>query len=88
MFSSLRFKGTLSQIIHAAYPIVCFPLLVRTFLTYRTRLFNEQICGDKRRTATLRLSAQAAYWGINTLPIHPRTNRYHKRVCRSKMQSS
>ena len=31
MFSSLRFKGTLSQIIHAAYPIVCFPVLVRTF---------------------------------------------------------
>ena len=29
MFSSLRFKGTLH--IHAAYPIVCFPVLVRTF---------------------------------------------------------
>ena len=27
MFSSLRFKGTLSQMIHAAYPIVCFPLI-------------------------------------------------------------
>ena len=31
MFSSLRVKGTLSQIIHAAYPIVYFLLLVRTF---------------------------------------------------------
>ena len=31
MFSSLRFKEILSQIIHAAYPIVCFPVLVRTF---------------------------------------------------------
>ena len=31
MFSFLRFKGTLSQIRHAAYPIVCFPVLVRTF---------------------------------------------------------
>ena len=31
MFSSLRFKGTLSHIIHAAYPIVFFPVLVRTF---------------------------------------------------------
>ena len=31
MFSSLRLKGTLFQIIHAAYAIVCFPLLVRTF---------------------------------------------------------
>ena len=31
MFSSLRFEGILSQIIHAAYPIVCFPVLVRTF---------------------------------------------------------
>ena len=32
MFSSLRCKGTLSHIIHAAYSIVCFPVLVRTFL--------------------------------------------------------
>ena len=32
MFSSLRFKGTLSQIVHAAYPIVCFPVLVPTLL--------------------------------------------------------
>ena len=32
MLSSLRFKGTLCQIIHAAYPIVCFPVLVRTLL--------------------------------------------------------
>ena len=31
MFSSLRFKGTLSQIMLAAYPIVCFPVLVRLF---------------------------------------------------------
>ena len=31
MFSSLRFKGTLSHIIHAAYLIVCFPVLVCTF---------------------------------------------------------
>ena len=31
MLSSLRFKGTLSQIKHAAYPIVCFPVLVRPF---------------------------------------------------------
>ena len=31
MFNSLRFKGTLSHIIHAAYPIVCFPVLVRAF---------------------------------------------------------
>ena len=35
MFSSLRFKGTLSQIMHAAYPIVCFPVLVHTFLSSR-----------------------------------------------------
>ena len=32
MLNSLRFKGTFSQIIHAAYPIACFPVLVRTFL--------------------------------------------------------
>ena len=32
MLSSSRFKGTFSQIIYAAYPIVCFPVLVRTFL--------------------------------------------------------
>ena len=32
MFSSFTFKGTLSQIMHAAYPIVCFPVLVRAFL--------------------------------------------------------
>ena len=32
MLSSLRLKGTLSQIIHAAYPIVCFPVLVSLFL--------------------------------------------------------
>ena len=32
MFSSLRFKGTL---IHAAYPIVYFPVLVGTFFTLR-----------------------------------------------------
>ena len=31
MFSSLRVKGILSQTVHAAYPIVCFPVLVRTF---------------------------------------------------------
>ena len=31
MLSSLRFKGTLSQIIHAAYLIVYFSVLVRTF---------------------------------------------------------
>ena len=31
MLRSLRFKGALSQIIHAAHPIVCFPVLVRTF---------------------------------------------------------
>ena len=29
MFSSLRFKENLSQIMHAVYPIVCFPVLVR-----------------------------------------------------------
>ena len=33
MFSSLRVKGILSQTVHAAYPIVCFPVLVRTFFT-------------------------------------------------------
>ena len=27
MFSSLRVKGILSQTVHAAYPIVCFPVL-------------------------------------------------------------
>ena len=32
MFSSLRVMGILSQMVHAAYPIVCFPVLVRTFL--------------------------------------------------------
>ena len=31
MFSSLRVKGSLSPTVHAAYPIVCFPVLVRTF---------------------------------------------------------
>ena len=31
MFSSLRVMGVLSQMVHAAYPIVCFPVLVRTF---------------------------------------------------------
>ena len=31
MLSSLRFKGTLSQIMHATYPIVYFPVLVPTF---------------------------------------------------------
>ena len=28
MLSSLRFKATLTQIIHAAYLILCFPVLV------------------------------------------------------------
>ena len=32
--SSLGFKGTLSQIIHAAYPIVCFSVLARTFFFF------------------------------------------------------
>ena len=31
MLSSLRVMGILSQMVHAAYPIVCFPVLVRTF---------------------------------------------------------
>ena len=34
MFSSLRVMGILSQMVHVAYPIVCFPVLVRTFFTY------------------------------------------------------
>ena len=33
MFSSLRVKGILSQTVHAEYPIVCFPVLVRTFFS-------------------------------------------------------
>ena len=28
MFSSLRFKGILCHIIHAAYPIACFPSVI------------------------------------------------------------
>ena len=39
MFSSLRVKGILSQTVHAAYPIVCFPVLVRTFF-YISALIN------------------------------------------------
>ena len=31
MCSSLRVMGILSQMVHAAYPIVCFPVLVRFF---------------------------------------------------------
>ena len=34
MFSSLRVMGILSQMVHAAYPIVCFLVLVRTFFKY------------------------------------------------------
>ena len=33
LYSSLRVKGILAQTVHAAYPIVCFPVLVRTFFT-------------------------------------------------------
>ena len=39
MLNSLRFKGTLSQIIPAAFSIVCFPVLVHT-LFYVKVLFH------------------------------------------------
>ena len=39
MFSSLRVMGILSQMVHAAYPIVCFLVLVRTFFKYVFFLF-------------------------------------------------
>ena len=39
MFSSSRVKGILPQTVQAAYPIVCFPVLVRTFF-YVKKLFR------------------------------------------------
>ena len=49
MFSYSRFKGTLSQIIHAAYLIVCFPVLVRTFLRKGFVSMHTWYGGEKER---------------------------------------
>ena len=40
MFSSLKVKGILSQTVHAAYPIVCFPVFSSSHFFYVKILFR------------------------------------------------